>query len=512
MMMAKTKTKFLLPLILLLLFYVPQNTEAQLMNHYWAQSYNSISTLLSGAVVGEGSGNAAIYYNPSAIVDLEDGNNLSVAASIFTYSIYSMTNIMGNGNDVVTSSLVVQPQFLSYGVKSPFKKWSFEVAVFSRIREDMNLYYAGSKDFTLQTQDYSENRLNQVYSYENYYSDSWVGIGGGYKYSDRLSLGISANISVSYLKYKYMLSSTVYPLYADTTLTEETALLAQNELSESINFTNIRIITKLGATYKLDKISFGLNINLPAMKLFSVGKKTSKGIKEMYNNLIDPGNTRLDYYVFDSQSGKQLKTNFKLPFSIALGSAYSFGNNRKIFFTAEYFAAIGPYKLVEAQLNTNITTDIVYDQLKNKNWLTYDYRTRAVLNIAIGSQWEIKENLLLLMGFRTDFNGMYRNDLNEDYLNTGLYLTTSNNYHLTGGVKFNFKKHLLIAGTQFTYGHQNNLLQVSNFESVDKFMENKSIMPLMGERKRIVGVNQFSISVFLGATLNFESKAERVKK
>ncbi|PLX11737.1 MAG: hypothetical protein C0598_07500 [Marinilabiliales bacterium] len=507
--MAKSETKFLL-LFFFSVVILPVNVTGQLMNHYWAQSYNSISTLLSGAVVGEGSGNAAIYYNPSAIVDLEDGNNISVAASIFTFNTYGLKNVMGPGDHITSSNLLVQPQFLSYGVKSPFKKWSFELAVFNRLREDMNLYYAGSEEFEIPELTHIPNRLNRVFSYRNYYTDSWIGLGGGYSYSERLSFGTSLNISISSLKYNYDLSATVYPLLSDTALLDEsTALLARNEVSESIDFTNIRLIAKFGATYRFDNANIGMCISLPAIKLFSVGKKASKGVNEVYSPELDPDNDRLNYYIFDHQNGKQLKTNFRLPFSIALGFAYSFTNTKKIYFTSEYFASTGSYKLVDAQMNSNITTDNIYNQLENKNWLTYEFKARPVFNLALGYQWEVKENVLLLMGIRTDFNSIRQSDINSDYLKTGLYSTTSHNYHATTGVKFNLKKHLLIAGTQLTFGRQKDLLQVSNYGSVDNFFDNKEVMPLMGIRERNVRVNQFSISLFLGATLNFESKSSR---
>ncbi len=480
------------------------------MNHYWSQNYNSISTLLSGAVVGGDAGNASIYYNPSGIVDLEEGNNISVAASIFTFNTYGLKNMMGDGKNIVSSNLYVQPQFFSYGVKSPFKKWSFELAVFNRLRENMTLNYAGSDDFVLNDLAQATNRINTVFSYHNYYSDTWVGIGGGYKYSDNLSLGISVNLSFLSFKYNNRLTSSVYPLYADTSLYDSnTALMAENELNESVVFTNIRIISKIGATYKKDKFSFGINISLPALKLFSVGERVSKGLKEIYNQAIDPENNRLDYYIFDSQKGSEVQTKLKLPFSVAIGTTYQLLNNAKLYFTAEYFDGKGAYKLVNAQIKTDITTDIIYEKLKNKDWLSYQTSTRPVLNVALGYQWQIKPDVLFLMGFRTDLNSLRRSDVDADYLSASMYSTTTNLFHATGGVKFSLKKHLLIAGTQFSFGRQTNALQISNYKSSEDFIESNNIMPLLGNREKLARINQFSISVFLGATLNFASKSKK---
>ncbi len=492
---------------------MPCIIKAQIMNHYWSQSYNSISTLLSGAVVGGDAGNASIFYNPSGIVDIEEGNNISVAASIFTFNTYGLKDMMGKGKSIVSSNLYVQPQFFSYGVKSPFKKWSFELAVFNRLRENMTLNYSGSDDFVLNDIPQSKNRINTVFNYHNYYSDTWVGIGGGYKYSDNLSLGVSVNLSFLSFKYNNRLTSSVYPLYADTSLYDSnTALMAENELNESVVFTNIRVVSKIGATYKKDKFTLGINISFPALKLFSVGERVSKELKEIYNQAIDPENSRIDYYIFDSQKGSEIQTNLKLPFSIAIGTTYQLLNNSKIYFTAEYFNGTGVYNMVDAQIKTDITTDIIYEKLKNKDWLSYKLSTRPVLNVALGYQWQIKDDVLFLMGFRTDINSLRRSDVDVDYLSASMYSTTTNLFHATGGVKFSLKKHLLIAGTQFSFGRQTKAMQISNYKTSEDIIDASYIMPLLGNREKQARINQFSISLFLGATLNFASRSKKHDK
>ncbi|NOY50689.1 MAG: hypothetical protein GXO88_09030 [Chlorobi bacterium] len=503
--MAKTKKySSIFPLFFIISLFLPNLAQAQLMNHYWSQSYNSISTLLSGAVVGGDAGNAAIYYNPSGIVDLEEGNNISVAASIFTLSTYSFRGIMGDGKHISSTNLYVQPQFFSYGVKSPFRKWSFELAVFNRIRDNLTLGFVESQDFRLNPQENSIGRLSTVYDYENYYSDDWVGLGGGYKYSDNLYLGFSVNVSFSTFKYSNSINATVYPIVSDTISGKpNTSILAVNEYKESIDFTDIRIVAKMGATYKLDAWSVGLNVTLPALKLFSVGKKASRSVLEGYSHEFDIDSNLTDYYIFDSQKDKQLTTDFKLPFSIALGAVVKLQNNKKLYLTAEYFASLKSYKIVDAQLNSGITTDVIYDRLENKDWLTFMNEVRPVFNIAFGYQWQIKTNVLFLMGLRTDFNSL-KNDIAYGYADVpGIYSTNINIYHATAGVKFTYKKHQLIAGTQFSFGRQANAPQIANFKSKDDFFTSGNELPLLGIPDNSANISQFSVSLFLGATLNF---------
>jgi hypothetical protein len=49
--------------VLIFLSFLPTGQS----HHYWTRSFNEESSLLSGAVVGGGSGPSAIYYNPASI-------------------------------------------------------------------------------------------------------------------------------------------------------------------------------------------------------------------------------------------------------------------------------------------------------------------------------------------------------------------------------------------------------------------------------------------------------------
>jgi len=59
-----------------LIVFIFCNTHlgAQLINHYWIQNFNSVSSLIGGAVVAGDGDNSSIYYNPATIVEMQ--NNL----------------------------------------------------------------------------------------------------------------------------------------------------------------------------------------------------------------------------------------------------------------------------------------------------------------------------------------------------------------------------------------------------------------------------------------------------
>lgn len=490
-------------------FIMSTQLDAQLMNHYWSQSYNSISSLLSGAVVAGDAGNAAIFYNPANITEIEEGSNISLAASFMTLSYYDLQNAMGDGKNLTSTTFFVQPQFFSVGVNSPFNNWSFEIATFNRVKEQLTLSYSESQNINYNESGEAQDRLTTQYDYKNYYSDDWIGLGGAYTISDKFHLGVSLNFSFSTIDYSISNIAEIHPLVADSSFSGGvvSTLLAENVYSERIKFTNSRMIIRLGGAYETDKWRFGLNVSLPPINILTTGKTALRSHKEVYATETPEGAVLVDYFVYDSQKAESLKTNYKLPFSIAFGALYNLGNNKRIYTTIEYFAGMQPYKMVDATLNTEITTDVIYEQLDNKEWLSYAYGAVPVVNIAVGYRWQIQPKILFLMGLRTDFNNIKGYDYGDLSNHAKLNTSELNIYHATGGVKFQYKKHQLIAGTQVSFGMQKNTKQIANY-GPDYQPDYGNEMPLLGIRENTANIYHFSISLFLGATLNFESKKQ----
>ncbi|MCF6170324.1 MAG: outer membrane protein transport protein [Bacteroidales bacterium] len=479
--------------------------HAQLLNHYWSQSYNSISSLLSGAVVGGDAGPSAIYYNPALINEFANGTNVSLAASFLTLNHYSFYNAVSEGEHIPVTNFYVQPQFFSMTFVSPNHKLSFEVATFTRIRQRFNATYAKTS-YNDMSPVPVVNKFTSTYNYVNDYDDSWIGIGGSYSISEKFSVGLSLLFSSSTLNYYNALDATRYPMI-DTLAglpDDFPILVAENNYSERIKFTNIRLVSKIGLSYKSGNWSYGLNITLPPLNIFTSGRHAERMQKEFYSsNGEEP---LYSYFIFDTQEGTEIKANYKLPFSLALGTIYNFENRKQRFYTTiEYFARVKPYKMITATVNDQITSKPIYDRLDNKEWLSFAYGANPVLNIALGYQWQFREDLLIMMGLRTDFNNVNNLDLKELSSYNKIKTTDFNIYHATGGIQFHFKRHLLVAGTQFSFGYKNNQLQIADFTDVDQ-IDPDSPLPLFGERKYIMDSYYYSISVFLGATLNFEKK------
>lgn len=193
----------------------------------------------------------------------------------------------------------------------------------------------------------------------------------------------------------------------------------------------------------------------------------------------------------------------KNPLSIAFGFTYDNQDNKKTFFaTIEYFNEITPYKLVVASENPNITTQENYEKLETKDWLSYAYGAKSVVNVALGYRWDISEDMLILTGFRTDFNYLKNLDYGELSNYNRLQDLVYNVYHITGGGQLTILKINIIAGLQYSYGRKKDQLQLINMADPVEYntVENA---PLQGTRENTMILNYNKISLFLGATLSF---------
>jgi hypothetical protein len=266
-------------------------------------------------------------------------------------------------------------------------------------------------------------------------------------------------------------------------------------------FTDYRLIMKFGFAYKLKRWRLGLNVTLPDIRAFSSGKTASRVDKRTniyFGDVLLP-----DYVVFSGQSKSELKTHFKAPFSIAAGFIYERPNrDQKLYFSAEYFARIRGYKMVDAQIDSNITTPPVYQYVDNDDWLSFAYGSNPFLNVAIGYSWKLKQNLVFLNAFRTDFSAVNNLDLGDYQGYNIINTTTYNIYHYSAGLKFSIKNNNFQAGGDVAFGFRQNERQISNFANPLEFdpVDQRS---LQGPLENTMNSHYFGFSIYIGATLNF---------
>ncbi len=497
----------IIPKVLVIIFiHIGLNSFGQLMNHYWALNFNSQSSLLSGAVVAGDGGNTSIYFNPATISEIKNGSNLSFAASLFTWGIYNFRDALGDGVNLTNVSFNVQPQFLSFSYRPKDSKFAFAVSALTRMKERFDISYFNSREIDIIKSNPGPENYDVAYKYYLDYYDNWFGLAGSYDVNERFKIG--ASIFLSSVSFTYRTLTRTLAFSTTDTLwvngVPNPSLVSEGMYSEDIKFDDYRIIAKLGISYVANKWRFGLNLTSGSFSILSTGKEANRiqKISNITNN--STGEFMPGYVIVNGQLTNNLKTQIKYPFSISFGFIHEVnGVDNRLYFTAEYFHGIKPYKLVSAPIKENITSDLVYDQLKNKDWLSVADVSKPVLNVAIGYRWEIHKNLMFLSGIRTDFNNINGADYKEYEDHNKINTTNINIYHYTGGFQFYFlKKYLLVAGGELSFGYDKNQRQIANFtDPVEYDTENNRV--LQGPLEDNMDVYYFGLNIYLSAVFKF---------
>ena len=491
-------------LIIVLILLFPSTVFAQ-SNNYWSRNFNEESSLLSGAVVGGGAGASAIFYNPASISEIEE-SKLSLNASLFSFEFVTAKNAWGDGMDFYDSRGYVIPRFFSYMLKlKNTPHWSFEVAFLNNANIMIdNTNYVDRKIDILKHLPGTE-RYTAFNKYTNKHRDDYFGIGGSRMLSENLSIGVSMFVSAQTNYYFYLLdieagSDNVSLNYPD----EISYFSAKYSEQELVKFNDYRLLWKIGLLYKTERFSVGLNITTPSVGgIYSDGKRLMR--KRSQNNISDPesGEPIPNYLVTDYKEKKDVSVNSKSPLSIAAGITWYNPDKTKVFYgTVEYFSKIDPYRIVETEESNDLAFGTIFEDLDHNEWLTFVDGAKPIFNIAVGYRWIIKENLMILSGFRTDFNY----NKNFDYKPYAASKTVKNfdldKYHLTSGVTVRILGHDLITGLQYTFGYEKDQKQFINLSHPVEFNYDEK-KALQGTRTNTMNTMLNSVSIYFGATINF---------
>ncbi len=486
------------------IFLIPIFTFAQSNNH-WTRSFNEESSLLSGAVVGGGAGPSAIYYNPSTISEISE-SKFSLHASLFSLNSYKVKNALGDGADLKYLRGVIEPRFLSYMIKpKKHPNWRLEVAFLNN--ESYRIEMTSSIDQTLDilTNVPGEERYYSYFQYRNIYRDDWVGFGGSLKLSPKFFVGASMFVSIKTMEYTYTLDLEAFPL--DSVFVDGQYLpfySASYMNMEYVKFNDYRLLWKFGALYKTDRFSVGINITTPSLGgIYSDGKIAMRKQEQSNITVPETGEPLPNYIIADYKEKKDVTVNSISPYSIAAGLTYYFpGGTQVLYTTVEYFGGIDAFSIVSANESPNIGPSYLSAEIDFNEWLTFISGVKPVFNAAIGYSWQLKKDLLIMAGFRTDFN--YREDFEDNprAMSKTMLGPSLDVHHFTTGLSWNIRGQDLITGLQYTIGRKRNQQQYLNLTDPVEYNFEETA-PLQGTKQNTMNTLLNSLSLYFGATFNF---------
>ena len=266
-----TNKSFKKLLLFVFLIILAQNNLLGQSSHYWSQNFNEESSLLSGAVVGGGAGNSSVYYNPASISESK-GSSLAVNASLFSLNAFVAKNALGEGINLSSTQLQIQPRFISYKShprKAPRLKLEF--VIMNNQLLDLSFDNSVSYQMDILKSLPGDERYIGSFIYNNYYREDWIGAGGSYAINDHLYLGASMFGKVKAIKYSYLVDLQAYPLQdtIEAGGTQVPFYSASYNDYQYLKFNNYRLGWKFSMFYKKNNFSFGATITTPSLNVHS---------------------------------------------------------------------------------------------------------------------------------------------------------------------------------------------------------------------------------------------------
>jgi hypothetical protein len=472
-------------------------------HNYWSRSFNEESSLLSGAVVGGGSGPSAIYYNPASISEVV-ASKFSLNASLVSFDFINVRNALGTSLDLDAVIAKVEPRFISYMFNlKKHRNWSIEVAFLNN--ENEKGYFTSSVDekINILTGSPGDERYYAYYQYNTYFRDDWIGFGVSVGLNERIIVGMSMFACIKTLNYTNAVEINAYPLQDSMQAPgKSNSFYAATYVDDRfLKFNDYRLLWKAGVLYKWKSLSAGLTVTTPSIGVYSDGKRVER--KQAQSNISDPetGMPIPDYLLADYKETKDVDVSFKTPFSVAAGLTYNFLNQKRVLYLSmEYFSGIDPYRMVEAdesQFLSQGNESAVYS-----DWLTYASGARPIFNVALGFSSALNEKLQIKVGFRTDFN--YQKNLNFDEYSddSRIQKTNLDLYYLTCGLSWRFLGQDIITGIQYATGRSLGQKQIVNLSDPVEYNFTEQ-RPLQGTRTNDVTSSLNSVILYIGLSLNF---------
>jgi hypothetical protein len=473
-------------------------------NYYWAQNFNTESSLLAGAVVGGDAGPSAVYYNP-ALINQDESHKFALSANLLSFQSMSIDNLAGSGTEYDKFILQIQPKFLSYaGSPKNNPKITYEFAFLVPLNNNVKFsyYYHDTLDI-IKRLDGNEDYVGEIV-YKNEYDDYYIGGGLSYNLSDRFTIG--ASLFVSYKDMEYRTNLALKAMQdTDTVYSQgipEPFYFAQNTYSEQLKYWDISLILKLGLHYQSPNGNWGLglNITLPNISIYGEGDVKKEFYRsDVFNDSTGQFTENLAFVNLQ----EDVRTKIKDPFSVAFGLQYKTPNRKNaIFFTTEYFLAIDPYAMLKTT-NTDVVGNLQPENVGEA--MNFYTSANAVLNVGVGFVQYINDELTINGGFKTDFNSLTGNEqkieggLNSQPTLSDLYF---DKFHIIVGPSLSVKKFGIVLGIQYTWGRADNLYNMANLSEAVEFNPETN-QALQGVRQENMKLSYNEISIFFGVTYGF---------
>lgn len=468
---------------------------AQLGN-LWTQQVGIEGALLGGTLIAANSNDAGIYYNPASLSS-DSSSSLAINTAVFRSQGVWFNDAFGPGTKLNQTSSNFESPFISLSI--PLKnKFGVKLGAgtFSRYNVNYDFLNRIVLNDPFPELGHQQSRYEGLYNYRIKSTEQWLLFSTSRRFNNKLSFGISYIIALRNFDYSNSEKAKYIFKISDNEQTTNAEFLYETQAK----LFNVKAIIKIGGLYQINSDNrIGITITTPSFSLYS-NAQNYRTISQTNIYLLLDSAIASDYpdYLISNYANK-LKGHYKNPLSIALGYEKKMGNNLWRF-SIEYYGEIKPYALINGknQKENLINTTIDFN---NETFLDLIFAQREIVNFAVGYSGEIKKNLLLMSGFRTNFS----TTKNVKYTTSESFIKVNdlkvNQFFLSGGLSFFFKQNRFTLGTDIGFNYNQNQDNLVNFN--EPLVVNNQNVPLRGNIESIMQTTVLSIGFIFGYSLSF---------
>jgi hypothetical protein len=404
----------------LVLAGLPLRARAQ-SEHYWLSQFGNRSRLLGGAVIGGVNDLSATFYNPGALALLDEPQFL-LSGNVYQYTSLQVQDGLGVGRDLGAQRVVgIAPLFagrINFGFLGKHHlAYSFITRQNIDLRIDDRLTLPNADVFGIPNPTFSQANVRV----EQRLNEYWAGLTWAYPLGEHV--GVGATLFGAAHGQTNRQELVVQSLGAGG----QAGLALQ---AREFYFQHVRLLIKAGVNVQEGPWSLGANFTTAGLGLYGVGES---GID---NSLVSQG-TAPARIVSNFQN--QLPASYKSPWSVGVGVSRSLGKEMRAHISAEWFAPVDAYTVLNAQPFVGQSTGQLVDTDVRQS-------LKSVLNFGIGVEQRYSENLNLYLSFHTDRSASPGgNDISSALASWDLY-------HFATGASFKVGRYDFTLGGVFAFG------------------------------------------------------------
>ncbi len=445
--------KFLAVVFYLLLTIVTSGQDY----HYWSEQYGGEASLLGGAALAGLGDNSSVFYNPAAMAFQHYKEKLSISANAYRLRYVTMNHGLGPDKHFSNFNMMINPQLIAGMInfkKAPRFHLSYALITKNTYHFKVNTQVSFVDDIL--SSEIGDEYFVGNYEYENSLLDQWAGFGIAYQFTDHFSVGLSHfGIYRSY-KYHNNIELSAFPL--------DTAYHHISEFRSSINFDywNVSGIVKLGFIWNYEKITIGLTGTSP-----NFGIAGSANMQRIFKIVNLDFVTDNDFAVIDRKEG--MKSHYKYPGSIGVGMNLVLSDKMTTYVSSEYFFSLEEYYVFSSSDHPVSYPELSEPEIEHifgdAPFISFIESSKQVINIGVGINYKLKDQLSVLSGFRTDFN---HNALGDFELERVVAEAIDwNMYHFSIGIRKGGKK-ALTTGIEFSFSPETKTRAFANLAEPDE--------------------------------------------